>query len=155
MKFQYKIQQYQTDAVEAVVSVFSGQGAQGKQKYIRDIGKVEAPPAQTTLSGYDEYDPYDDTAYKNADVTLDESALLRNIQNIQKENNIKISSSLVKDLGACSLEMPVEVVEPRRLLVGAERDIAPAGHHFGEVLVLPVRSAPVRTGDDAQDATAS
>ena len=108
MKFQYKIQQYQTDAVEAVVNVFSGQGAQGKQKYIRDIGKVEAPPAQTTLSGYDEYDPYDETAYKNADVTLDGSALLRNIQNIQKENNIRISSSLVKDLGACSLDIEME-----------------------------------------------
>ena len=108
MKFQYKIQQYQTDAVEAVVNVFSGQGAQGKQKYIRDIGKVEAPPAQTTLMGYDEYDPYDETAYKNADVALDESALLRNIQKIQKDNNIKISSSLVKDLGACSLDIEME-----------------------------------------------
>ena len=108
MKFQYKIQQYQTDAVEAVVNVFGGQGMKSSQKYIRDVGKVSAPPAQTTLMGYDEYDPYDDTAYKNADVTLDESALLHNIQKIQKDNNIRISSSLVKDLGACSLDIEME-----------------------------------------------
>ncbi|MBR2277906.1 MAG: DEAD/DEAH box helicase family protein [Eubacterium sp.] len=107
MKFQYKIQQYQTDAVEAVVNVFSGQGARGRQKYIRDVGKVSAAPVQTTLLGND-VDPYDETAYKNADVTLDESALLRNIQKIQKDNNIKISSSLVKDLGACSLDIEME-----------------------------------------------
>ncbi|MBQ7739874.1 MAG: DEAD/DEAH box helicase family protein [Eubacterium sp.] len=108
MKFQYKIQQYQTDAVEAVVNVFGGQGMRKNEKYIRDIGKVSAPPAQTTLSGYDEYDIYDDTAFKNAEVTIDDSALLTNIQSIQKDNDIMISSSLVKDLGVCSLDIEME-----------------------------------------------
>ncbi|MBR3148577.1 MAG: DEAD/DEAH box helicase family protein [Eubacterium sp.] len=108
MKFQYKIQQYQTDAVEAVVNVFGGQGMRGSERYSRDVGLVEPQPVQTSLLGYNDYDPYDDTAYKNADVTLDSSALLRNIQKIQKDNNIKISSSLVDDLGACSLDIEME-----------------------------------------------
>ena len=43
------------------------------------------------------------------------------------------------------VEMRGEVVE----------DCAPAGHHFGEELVLPIRSASVSTRDDADHATAA
>ena len=39
MKFNFKIQQYQTDAVEAVARVFTGQGLHEKVGYRRDIGK--------------------------------------------------------------------------------------------------------------------
>ena len=38
MKFSFKIQQYQTDAVDAVARVFQGQGFHGKVNYIRDLG---------------------------------------------------------------------------------------------------------------------
>lgn len=108
MKFQYKIQQYQTDAVEAVVNVFAGQGLQEKVKYIRDVGKVTNTPSQVAMEGVDDYDPYDDTAYKNAEITLESAALLTNIKRIQKDNNIKMSSKLVGDLGACSLDIEME-----------------------------------------------
>ena len=36
MKFQFKIQQYQTDAVESVVRVFDGQNYSDGVSYIRD-----------------------------------------------------------------------------------------------------------------------
>ena len=39
MKFNFKIQQYQTEAVEAVAKVFSGQGLYDSVSYIRDLGK--------------------------------------------------------------------------------------------------------------------
>ena len=39
MKFNFKIQQYQTDAVDAVVKVFQGQGYHDRISYIRDVGK--------------------------------------------------------------------------------------------------------------------
>ena len=42
MKFNFKIQQYQTDAVEAVARVFNGQGHYDKISYIRDLGKKKA-----------------------------------------------------------------------------------------------------------------
>lgn len=64
MKFNFKIQQYQTDAVEAVVKVFNGQGYHDKIKYIRDLGKIKPNGTQMTLNlnndeaGY--YDPSDD-----------------------------------------------------------------------------------------------
>ena len=41
MKFNFKIQQYQTDAVDAVVNVFQGQGYHDKISYIRDVGKKQ------------------------------------------------------------------------------------------------------------------
>lgn len=41
MKFNFKIQQYQTDAVDAVVKVFQGQGYHDRISYIRDIGKKQ------------------------------------------------------------------------------------------------------------------
>ena len=39
MKFNFKIQQYQTDAVDAVVKVFQGQGYHDKIIFIRDVVK--------------------------------------------------------------------------------------------------------------------
>ena len=54
MKFNFKIQQYQTDAVDAVVRVFQGQGFHDKISYIRDRGKVKAEPYQMTLGMSDE-----------------------------------------------------------------------------------------------------
>ena len=42
MKFNFKIQQYQTDAVDAVVRVFNGQPHYDRVSYIRDLGKQKA-----------------------------------------------------------------------------------------------------------------
>ena len=39
MKFKFKVQQYQTDAAEAVTSVFEGQPNQGASVYLRDLGR--------------------------------------------------------------------------------------------------------------------
>ena len=39
MKFKFKIQQYQTDAVENTVSVFTGQPSHRVAEYRRDLGK--------------------------------------------------------------------------------------------------------------------
>ena len=38
-KFKFKIQQYQTDAVEQTVSVFAGQPSKSNAQYRRDLGK--------------------------------------------------------------------------------------------------------------------
>jgi type III restriction enzyme len=112
LKFNFKIQQYQTDAVDAVVKVFNGQGYHDKIKYIRDLGKIKSNGTQMTLNlnndeaGY--CDPSDDTGYKNELIELSDEQLLKNIQTIQKQNNIKMSASLVKDLGKCSLDIEME-----------------------------------------------
>ena len=104
MKFNFKIQPYQTDAVNAVVKVFTGQGFQDKLSYIRDLGKREKPSnVQLTLDGDSKDEMYDDdTGYKNETIELTDEQILKNIHKLQSENNIKLSSSLVKKL---SLQM--------------------------------------------------
>ena len=112
MKFNFKIQQYQTDAVDAVVKVFNGQGFYDKISYIRDLGKMKSKDMQMTLGFTDEemqlYDPTNDTGYKNELVELSDEQLLSNIQALQRQNNIKLSNSLVKDMGRCSLDIEME-----------------------------------------------
>ena len=112
MKFNFKIQQYQTDAVDAVVRVFQGQGFHDRIAYIRDRGRVQAEPHQGTLGipdeGTDGIDPLDDTGYRNEAVELSDEQLLHNIQTLQGQNNIRLSTSLVKGLGRCSLDVEME-----------------------------------------------
>ena len=112
MKFKFKVQQYQTDAVNAVTSVFAGQGYHDKINYIRDIGKIKTQQntqVQMSLtSGGEMFDPVDDTGYKNEVIELTDAQLLKNIQRIQNENNIKQSAELVKDLGRCALDIEME-----------------------------------------------
>ena len=124
MKFNFKIQQYQTDAVDAVVKVFNGQGFHDKFSYIRDKGKVKKEYGidgevvsqgnqmsfQTvgTQLEYDDIDELSDTGYKNELVELSDEQLLSNIQALQRQNNIKLSNSLVKDMGRCSLDIEME-----------------------------------------------
>ena len=52
MKFKYKIQPYQTEAVESVVRVFDGQPNLGAGLYICDLGeqKPTVPDPQKSLS---------------------------------------------------------------------------------------------------------
>lgn len=122
MKFVFKIQQYQTDAVDAVVRVFQGQGFHDKVNYIRDLGTQKATTPfsprtkqmsfirtdeQPTFADVDDGDN-DDTGYKNEIVQLSDEQLLHNIQTLQIQNNIKLSTSLVKDLGHCSLDIEME-----------------------------------------------
>ena len=106
MKFKFKIQQYQSDAVEAVVRVFAGQGLHDSVSYIRDKGKVKAG-TQMAMAGIDD-DDVSDSGYKNEEVGLTDEQLLSNIQQLQNENNIKPSSSLVRDLGRCALDVEME-----------------------------------------------
>ena len=96
MKFQFKIQQYQTDAVENTVNVFTGQPSHDAATYRRDIGRERLE--------------FDEIGYRNAEVELDGKQLLDNIRKVQRENNIPLSDSLVtvKGMGVCSLDIEME-----------------------------------------------
>lgn len=110
MKFNFKIQQYQTDAVDAVVKVFQGQRYYDKVSYIRDLGKTKSSDMQIMINDEEMelYDPMDDTGYKNEMIELTDDQLLTNIHKLQSENNIKHSKDLVKNLGRCSLDIEME-----------------------------------------------
>ena len=120
MKFNFKIQQYQTDAVDAIVRVFNGQPYHDKISYIRDLGikKIERGIHGEEFSRGDDLiwqddgsisaDRADDTGYKNVPLELSDEQLLKNIHTLQTQNNIKLSPSLIKDLGRCSLDIEME-----------------------------------------------
>ena len=73
MKFRFKIQQYQTEAVEQTVNVFAGQPSKTNAQYRRNLGKTGE------RSMYDE----DYTGWRNADVELTDKQLLENIRQMQ------------------------------------------------------------------------
>lgn len=84
MKLQYKNQQFQLDAVEAITSIFEGQPRQTSMSYMMDIGK-EKNITLDVVNGF-----------KNADISLSDSDLLKNIQATQKKNGILTDNKLVK-----------------------------------------------------------
>lgn len=117
MKFKFKIQDYQTDAVDSVVNCFSGQKFSNSVSYRRDIGAVSKNKETSQLAITDEEiygvkiqddDYIDETGFKNEDLNLSSSQLLENIINVQQNNNISISDSLKGDIGACSLDIEME-----------------------------------------------
>ncbi len=108
MKFNFKIQQYQTDAVDAVVRVFNGQPHYDRTTYIRDLGKPQANQQLRLAVVEDEVDLMSDTGYKNEAIELTDAQLLDNIRGIQNENNIKVSDKLIGDVGRCSLDIEME-----------------------------------------------
>lgn len=108
MKLQFKIQQYQTDAVESTVDIFNGQPNQGLLEYKMDQGKVYVIDNGRRMEqkgiGFSEFD----TGYKNGEIVLSEGELLKNIHQIQSQNNIHLSSEVIKRLGACQLDIEME-----------------------------------------------
>ena len=100
MKFKFKIQQYQTEAVEQTVNVFAGQPSKTNAQYRRDLGKTNGRIV------YDE----EYVGWRNADVELSDKQLLDNIKQMQADGNIPQSKSLIKPegLGASSLDIEME-----------------------------------------------
>ena len=106
MKFNFKIQQYQTDAVEAIAQVFNGQVKHEKgYLYRHDIGKRKVD-AQGTLEGYDE--EILDTGDGNEHIQLADGQILENINKVQDVYNVMRSGALDKTLGRCSLDIEME-----------------------------------------------
>lgn len=84
MKFQFTIQDYQLQAVQSVVDTFKGQPM---NKSLFEIASFKDSINQSLF--------YSEKGIGNK-CYLDENDLLKNIQKIQKENNIEISSALEK-----------------------------------------------------------
>lgn len=110
MKFKFKIQQYQTDAVNAIADVFAGQPYQAHAKYTIDKGVVQQ---NVQISMFDkgvmaQVDDDDDIGFANARIELSPQQLLSNIKNIQALSNIKESEILSHKFGAVDLDVEME-----------------------------------------------
>lgn len=107
MKFKFTIQQYQTEAVDSVVRIFTGQPFQERMSYRRDTG---TQAEQDALKYGDNLfaNDVDYLGFANAPVALSTIQLLHNIQIVQQGHNIKASQELTKPMGACSLDVEME-----------------------------------------------
>lgn len=91
MKIKFKKQQYQSDAVASVVDCFKGQVKSNSISYRIDPGKQVEIKGQAGL--FDE--PAEDSGFKNAELTLTLEEVKKNIQDVQQNQNLPISESLV------------------------------------------------------------
>lgn len=82
MKLQFKVQQYQTEAVDAVVNVFAGQPYADGVKYRIDPGKGSS----TTL--------LEDAGLRNAEIALTPPQLLANLHAVQRARGLTLSTDL-------------------------------------------------------------
>ena len=99
MKFRFKVQGYQTEAVQAVVDCFKGQSPQSGLRYRIDPGMVKA--GQTPRLEMDE-------GFRNADLVLPPESVLKNIQNVQTHQNIPVSTEL-KRTSVADVNLDVEM----------------------------------------------
>jgi type III restriction enzyme len=88
MKLKFKTQSYQTAAVQAVVDCFKGQPPASSEaiSYRIDPGKAR--------KGID--DLFTEAGFKNADLVLSDTALLDNIHQVQRSQNLPLSDALVQ-----------------------------------------------------------
>lgn len=110
MKFKFKIQPYQTEAVNSVVNIFAGQPFSERISYVRDLGIVKKPylKQETIMVKQETSEDEAVLGFENARLALSKDQLLQNIRNMQARNNIKLSDSLAGHLGACSLDVEME-----------------------------------------------
>ena len=95
MKLKFKVQPYQTGAVESVVDCFAGQPLVSGTSYRIDPGRK----AQT--SAFEE-------GFKNADLQLADGQVLANVRDVQKRQNLPLSDKLVVSAG-CKFNLDVEM----------------------------------------------
>ena len=82
MKLQFKVQAYQTAAVEAVVDSFAGQPRSDGITYRIDPGRSKQISA-------------DEEGFKNEDLQIPKSEVLKNIQAVQRRQNLPVSDRLI------------------------------------------------------------
>lgn len=102
MKLQFKHQVYQADAVRAVVDCFQGQPKSSGLKYSVDPGAA-SPAGFVALPGTEL------EGFANASLSISPATILKNLQEIQREQRIPVSESLkVTDVSKINLDIEME-----------------------------------------------
>ena len=108
MKLKFKRQAYQAEAVNAVAECFNGQQRNDLLRYRIDPGKASRKKDESSTTGIQYTLALDQLGFKNAELTLSEDEILKNIQEVQQRNNLKMSEHLVKD-GTCHINLDTEM----------------------------------------------
>lgn len=102
MKLQFKEQQFQIDAVRAVVDCFEGQPLKTNRFTLERSKEIirkakQAAVGIATISF--EQDVLEDIGYRNSPIQIPESQVLENIKRIQQHNEISESQSIERPAG--------------------------------------------------------
>lgn len=103
MKLQFKEQQFQLDAVNAVVDCFKGQALKTNRFTLERskelIRKAKQMALQDTQTLAFENDILEDIGYRNSPIQISESLILDNIRAVQNKNEIHESEKLERPTG--------------------------------------------------------
>lgn len=101
MKLKFKTQAYQSAAVQAVVDCFKGQPPASAEAMTYRIDPGQAKKSTEDL--------FSDSGFKNAELALTDLALLDNIQQVQRGQNLPVSDTLVKnEVARINLDVEME-----------------------------------------------
>jgi type III restriction enzyme len=96
MKLKFKHQAFQSDAVQAVIDCFKGQPPGQGIRYRLDPGVQKQRL-------------FEQSGFRNSDIVLNEAQILENIRNVQKRQNLPISSNLFQDsISPINLDIEME-----------------------------------------------
>jgi type III restriction enzyme len=114
MKLKFKVQPYQTNAVESVVDCFAGQVNTSGIKYRIDPGSRQ--------------DLFEESGFKNAELQLTEARMLTNIQAVQRRQNLPVSQSLAdfhvkNDRKDCYVPAPEAYKKLAKSICGLHLDV--------------------------------
>lgn len=105
MKLKFKVQPYQTNAVESVVDCFAGQVNTSGIVYRIDPGVNKKLLVQgSTLPGMD----IEQTGFRNNAIQLTDTQLLANIHAVQRRQNLPLSDRLVESR-PCKINLDIEM----------------------------------------------
>ena len=138
MKLKFKVQTYQTSAVESVVDCFAGQ-VNTSIAYRIDPGRVAK--GKTTGSTLEI-----GTGLKNADIQLTDTQLLENIHAVQKRQNLPVSDTLVTSAG-CKVNLDIEMETGTGKTYCYIKSIFEMNKHYGwSKFIIVVPSIAIREG---------
>jgi type III restriction enzyme len=100
MKLKFKHQVFQSQAVQAVIDCFKGQSPGQGIRFRLDPGVLK----KGQIGKFE----YDQSGFRNSDIELNEAQILENIQEVQKRQNLPISSCLVQD-GVSPINLDIEM----------------------------------------------
>ena len=101
MKLKFKQQGFQSDAVAAVVDIFQGQPLNGGAIYRVDPGREIDPAAPFLVN-------LEFTGFKNSDLAISLTEVLKNIQAVQQSQNLPLSETL-KRTPVCDINLDIEM----------------------------------------------
>jgi type III restriction enzyme len=109
MRLKFKIQPFQTEAVQSVVDCFVGQEPSTGLTYRIDPGN-QRKPAKAEFIKLPGNEPIEELpGWRNAELTIAEETLLENIQTVQRRQNLVVSKELIESAGCpCNLDIEME-----------------------------------------------